>query len=138
MPLSGKTLKLYPFTVEYIAPGVIYEHSADGSLASFILEGQHSGMVDAWIGEVKRLLLAWSVDKPCLMLHDLRNMAVCEAIELLQSGLALRHPTLKLYTALVIENNATLPCREKLTQYQHNIFLSRNTALFWLLEQITN
>jgi hypothetical protein len=138
MSVLEKRIRFYPFTVEYLAPGLIYEHSADGSLASFILEGQHIGMLEAWILQVKRLLLAWSVDKPCLMLHDLRNMAVCEAMDLLYGGLELKHPRLKLYTALVIESNATRPCREKLTEYPYHIFLSRHTALFWLLEQVTD
>jgi hypothetical protein len=113
---------------------VIHERSADGLIATFILDSNMPQTLEVWATKIRTLLIDWPVGEPCLMMHDLRKIDSCMAIKLLQKQvLAVARPDLKLHTALIIDSDATQPCHSA-----YNSFMSRSTALMWLLAQVNH
>ena len=123
--------------MEYLAPGLIHERSVDGLFATFILNGNTPQTIEAWLAKVRTLFAEWSEQIPCLMLHDLRKIDSYTAMKHFQKQLlATTRPELKLYTALVVDDDTSHPCYHFFTQGQYHRFISRSAALMWLLKQV--
>lgn len=65
-----------PFSVDYIAPGVIAERSFDKTLLIFSIENASSTTLDAWLNEKKSMLVNWSTGNPCLLLNHIHKIGV--------------------------------------------------------------
>ena len=135
-------MQLQPFTVEYLAPGLISERSVDGLLTIFII-GSAIPRLDILEAQITRLLMQLNAHTPCLLLYDLHK-ANPFALNPIQAQLAILRRTYLYvswycYIAFVVaEGNAdtSIVLDESIARFS-KAFVSRHEALIWLLAQIT-
>ena len=141
--MANSGILVNPFTVEYIAPGVINERSVDGLLTIFTVDNGNPKTIDAWLDYAQSTLVNWPSQQPCYMLHDIRKTKLRTFNT--QLGLRLRslftlHQESAFSVAIVIPDEfadeadpLTDGPSELGLPYELQLFLTRNEAIAWLL-----
>lgn len=128
-------IRLHPFSVEYVAPGLISELSADGSLTVFALKDITPQTLSVLEIRLCTLITQWVGQFPILLLFDLRKTELSVSRAFIKTQLALLKQVRPCYAALLTtedsaESYAAVdqqePCSLK-------VFSSRRQALLWLL-----
>jgi hypothetical protein len=137
----------HPFTVEYVAPGIVQERSADGLLVIFNVDNGYPVTIESWAGQVASILSGWPAQHPCSLLHDVHKLepAALEAhVWPRWAEMLAGRPELEQRTAFILPGILdTTVVQTALLERGHappdggrvlwQLFLARQEALDWLL-----
>ncbi len=127
--------RLHPFRVDYVAPGLISELSADGSLTVFVVRDCTPQTLSVLEIRLCTLLTQWRGQFPVLLLLDLRYTDFPVLHAFITNQLALLRPLSPCCAALLTTEENAEAYAAPPEPYALKVFSSRRQALLWLLAQ---
>jgi hypothetical protein len=138
----------HPFTVEYVAPGIVQERSADGLLYIFNVDNGYPVTIESWAEHVRTVLGWWPAQRPCSLLHDVHKLEPAALDALIWprwADLTASRPELEQRTAFILHGSLDADAVQRtlleraLTppdggRVLWRLFLARQEALDWLAE----
>lgn len=128
--------------MEYVAPGLVRESSADGLVTVLVVDsGWTTKTYEALDVYIDRLVALRTAHSPCLLVCDLRKVSTPTQCLWLQRCIAKAvdsQPDLVCYAAFIVSQDLKDIALPRKGRFIVNIFLSRQPALAWLLSHVVN